>query len=229
MVLLVPSSGCLDGLLSTFAPSSPLAWATWWFSSAPQISRRQIVHAVAIGKHPIDQIALVHIVNHVRGRKVERVNGVALADDLGETPLVVFSAVRWGNSDNSRRRKSLFRRPPPCARSTAYKLRFGCITAISAAGLEILGKSVDLIQRRSQRLILCHLPEPDTGFHCTVLFIMGDELKQRTPRKGVKSQKPKDTPAIFASRAASMTSWSKSGHSLFGVSFSAKVTPLPRR
>ena len=34
--------------------------------------------------------ALVHIVNHVRGRKVERVNGVALADDLGETPLVVF-------------------------------------------------------------------------------------------------------------------------------------------
>ena len=38
-----------------------------------------VIHAAAVGQNPVDQIALIHVVDHVGGRKVKRVDTVVIS------------------------------------------------------------------------------------------------------------------------------------------------------
>ena len=49
----------------------------------------EVAHAAAIRENPIDEVALIYVVHHVRCGEVERVDGVALADDLRQSAFVV--------------------------------------------------------------------------------------------------------------------------------------------
>ena len=50
----------------------------------------QIIHAAAVGQNPVNEIALVHVIDHVGRCKIKRINRVALARDLRKAVLIVF-------------------------------------------------------------------------------------------------------------------------------------------
>ena len=150
----------------------------------------QVIHAARIGQHPIDEVALVHVVYHVGAGQVQRVHGVPPSPQLRPAVFAVFQR------DN--RESRIIVTVQNGLRAQAVRADIDLVPLfvrqhghVLPAALDVLGVSVQLVQRGTKRLIVCHLPEPHTGHQGTVfLVVKGRKLGQLEHLNPVQVEEP---------------------------------------